>query len=145
MDDLPPWRPDALAERLGISRVSTRRWRRAGLPAWARIAIRLLFGGELGLIHPAWRGWVLRNGQLCGPDGFAFEPREILALPFLHRLVNAYQVEQRVDRQADWVSGRYETQRVESQDAQTAAEFARPAPAADHSYLAPVASRRRRR
>ncbi len=138
---------EQLAEMTGVDLTTARRWKRtAKVPEPARRLLALHITGDLSALSPLWESWTLRNGRLHGPDGFSFEPREILALPFVQRLVSSYQAEQRCERQGDWISGKWESQRVEAKDARTAALFSTPPPPAeDYSYLAPGISRRRAR
>lgn len=98
-----------LAERTGVSLATARRWKRARrIPAAIARFIQVAIFGELGVISRAWRGWSLRDGALVSPEGWTFSPGEILSLPFLRQQLAAYQAEQRVPRQADWLERRYE-------------------------------------
>lgn len=148
MDHLPHWGPGELSARAGVSLRTCRRWRQTrAVPAWAALLIRVLFGGDLGAIDPAWAGWRLSGGKLVSSESLEFSPGDVRALPFMQRQIGAYQTEQRFERQADWVSGKWESRRVDAQDARTAALFnAPPPPPEDYSYLAPgIAKRRARR
>lgn len=97
-----------IAERIGVSEVTARRWKRAKkLPAAIARLLRLVLGGELGEISRAWRGWSLREGELVSPEGWTFKAGEILAIPFFRAQLAAYQAEQRLPRQADFLEERY--------------------------------------
>ena len=43
--------------------------------------LQLLNDGSLGLIAPRWEGWRLRGSELYSPEGQAFRPGEIRAIP----------------------------------------------------------------
>lgn len=97
-----------IAERIGVSEVTARRWKRAKkLPAVIARLARLILRGELGEISRPWRGWALRDGKLVSAEGWEFEPGEILAIPFFRAQLAAYQAEQRLPRQSDFIEGRY--------------------------------------
>lgn len=102
-----------IAERTGVSLATARRWKRATTikAAIARFVQVAIFG-ELEPISRAWRGWRLVNGHLVSPEGWAFKPGEILALPLLRAQLAAYQTEQRFPRQADWLEQRFEPAKV---------------------------------
>lgn len=99
---------ERLATLTGASLVTARRWKRTRrLPPAVRLLLRILSDGDLGAIDRAWRGWWLRGGLLVGPDELAFEPAEVLAIPFVRAQVNAYQARLRFALQADFIEGRY--------------------------------------
>lgn len=73
---------DALATITTTSVRTARRWKREGLaPRWVIRLLNVLLRGELAEISPAWDGWTLREGKLYSPEGSAFTPNEIRALP----------------------------------------------------------------
>lgn len=84
------WTPAGLAGRAGVSLVTLRRWKRTGrLPAWARILIALL-SGELDLVDKAFRGWIIRRGELVSPEGWCFTPGEIRSIPLLYGVIREW-------------------------------------------------------
>jgi hypothetical protein len=114
---------ETLAEKTGVDLTTARRWKRTGrVPAPARRLLALHIQGDLGALSPLWEHWALRDGRLYGPDGFAFEAREILSLPFLQRQVTASQARLRWSVQADWVDQRWSPP-GESQAGPRAEEF----------------------
>lgn len=78
-------RISALAQ---VSARTAQRWIQTGLaPAPVVALLRLRIDGDLGVIHPAWSGWRLRQGKLRRPDGYAeLTPHNIHALPWLLQL-----------------------------------------------------------
>jgi len=97
-----------IAARAGVSLPTARRWKRARTlnGAIARL-LRLVLFGELGEISRAWRGWSLRDGEITSPEGWGFKPGEICAIPFFRAQLAAYQAEQRLPRQGDFIEGRF--------------------------------------
>lgn len=85
---------DWARERTGAHRTTIARWRRRG---WPRVLIRLAaleLDGQLGLIHPAWRGWFIRRstGELCAPEEWAqrpWTPLHLLALSTVQYMATA--------------------------------------------------------
>lgn len=108
MEELPAWTPEALAQRAGISVRTTRRWRQTGrLPPWAAVLVRVLFGGELGLIDPAWSGWHLVRGNLCSRENWYFPPGEVLSIPLMRGQLSAWRNRLAWSTQADWVERKF--------------------------------------
>lgn len=71
---------DDLAGRLGVDGRTVRRWRTAGPPGPAALALRLL-DGDLGAHHAAWAGWWIdpRDGHLVAPNGETLTPGDAAA------------------------------------------------------------------
>ena len=100
---------DAIASFCRVHITTARRWKRGEDPPFTAIRwIELMSTRNLGLVDPAWDGWTLRDGALISPEQVSVSTGEIRALPFLRTLIAHYQTEQRLTRQADWVSGRWE-------------------------------------
>ena len=105
---MPFWTPAGLSGRVGVSDITLRRWKRSRrLPPWAAILIRLL-DGELDAIDPAWRGWIIRRGELVSPENWCFRPGEVRSIPLMHASLAAYRSPMRV---TEWPSGTYENGR----------------------------------
>jgi transcriptional regulator with XRE-family HTH domain len=106
---------EQLASVLGVSLATAQRWKRnRKLPRMARRAIRALMEGDLGIIDPAWRGWSVRNGLLCGPDTYTFRPGEVLAIPFVREQLKNYSAKATAAKnaltwktQADFIENKY--------------------------------------
>ena len=99
-------RADTIADWVGCHITTARRWKRGEYPPPAAIQIiGLRSSGNLGLVNPAWSGWCLKDDDLISPNGDKFAPDDIMAGPYWRTLVRAYQTEQRLPRQADWVQG----------------------------------------
>ncbi len=62
---------------------------------------------DLADLDPAWSGWVIRHGKLWSPEGWAFTPAQLYALPWLRQQVQVYQQQLWTHRQVDWIEGRY--------------------------------------
>jgi hypothetical protein len=101
--------PEVIAEVCGCHISTARRWKRGEMPPLSALKIiRLYTSGELGEIDLKWRGWRLRDGQLVAPHGEQFGTGDVMSITFLRQLVASYQVDQRYERQADWISERWE-------------------------------------
>lgn len=106
---------EQIADVLGVSLATAQRWKRTRkLPHMARRAIRALLAGDLGSIDPAWKGWSVRNGMLCGPDTYTFRPGEVLAIPFVREQLKSYSAKATAAKdaltwktQADWIENAY--------------------------------------
>jgi hypothetical protein len=101
------------AERIskwcGCHLTTARRWRRGEEPPKsALILIELMNTGDLGLIDPAWSGWLLRGKNLIAPHGEVFSRGDVLSLRFLAQQVAHLMSEARLPRQSDWINGRWE-------------------------------------
>lgn len=77
---------EACAAFLGVCVRTVRHWDsgRNRVP-WAAVKLlRLLRCGDLGALHPAWSGWVLRpDGDLVSGDGYRFAPYRLEAWPLV--------------------------------------------------------------
>lgn len=77
----------ATAARLcGVTVRQVKRWEagQARTPPAALALVRLVGGGDLGQVSPAWCGWRLVRGQLFSPENVGFAPGEVRALPLLY-------------------------------------------------------------
>lgn len=64
---------------LGRSERTWQRWEQIGAPEYVFHLLRVL-GGDLGLIHPNWAGWYLKNGVLTTElMRYEWTPGDILA------------------------------------------------------------------
>ena len=98
-----------IADWCGVTTRTARRWKRGEDPPQAAIeVIELRSTGNLGVVDQDWRGWKIREGKLISPDGIEFTSGDVLSLTFLRQLIAHYQSEQRVPRQSDWISERWE-------------------------------------
>src|SRR6478735_924718 len=80
--------PESIARACGVSIRTARRWKASGsMPAIYLLGLQLLEEGDLGALHPAWRGWCLRRDQLFSPENWGFRPGELLAIPLQQQLV----------------------------------------------------------
>ncbi len=99
---------DVIANWTQVHITTARRWKRGEEPPHAAVQmIELRATGELKVVDLAWHGWRLKDGALLSPNGDSFTPNEIMAGPYWRTLVRAYQAEQRLPRQADWVHGEW--------------------------------------
>jgi Phage protein len=55
----------------------------------------MILGNDLGCFDPAWRGWILRGGQLISPEGWEARPGDVLTLPLLRAQIATYQAKER--------------------------------------------------
>lgn len=61
---------------------SARRWRSSGFAPRIVVAfLKLVHWGDLGRLCKHWDGWRLRNGKLHAPNGWEFDPAELLTIP----------------------------------------------------------------
>ena len=72
---------------------TARRWKRGAICP-PKSALMLLCG-DLGCLDPAWRGWIVRNGALLSPEGWAITVNDVLASPLLRAQLAVYQAENR--------------------------------------------------
>ena len=100
---------ETIAELCRVHITTARRWKRGEEPPYTALKlIELLTTGNLGVIDLRWQGWRLHHGSLISPDGMDFSPGDIHAMTFLRQLIASYQSAQRLPRQADWVTERWE-------------------------------------
>src|SRR5690348_7230483 len=91
-----------IAQFCGVSEKTAQRWQTGQIvpPTSALIVLRLHRYGDLGVVDPAWAGWVIRRGILCSPENWMCTPGNIRALQLkgaqiaaLEREVNELRVE----------------------------------------------------
>jgi len=85
-----------IARLCQVDLATARRWKR-GASCPPKTAL-LILEADLGCFDPAWRGWVLRCGNLVSPEGWAITVSDVLSAPLLRAQVAAYQVENRALR-----------------------------------------------
>lgn len=85
-----------LADYLGDTSLRTvQRWAAADKAPQSVCIMLALLGGDLGLIHPDWRGWRLKkDGFIWSPEGRHFDPGELRAFQYYYARVSA--LEQRL-------------------------------------------------
>ena len=77
----------ALAQAAGVHLDTARRWKRRGrVPAPLAPFIRMKLEGDLAALDRDWCGWKLHAGDLWSPEGYAFAPGDLRALPYLRAL-----------------------------------------------------------
>lgn len=100
---------ERIAEFVKVHVTTARRWKRGEEPPYAALQlIELLSTGNLGVINPAWDGWILKGQVLIAPHGEVFSRGDILSLNFVRQQVAHLQSELRCPRQADWLSEKWE-------------------------------------
>lgn len=105
IDELRDVSAEIIAEITGVHITTARRWKRGEMPPLSALKVVALHQtGELGTVDLKWNGWKLRDGKLISDDGTCFTPGEVRSLPFLRMQIQSYQLDQRLVRQADWVS-----------------------------------------
>jgi ribosomal protein L24E len=98
-----------IAEWAKVTDRTARRWKRGEEPPHAALQlIELKSTGNLGIVDPAWDGWLLKGKSLVAPHGEIFSRGDVLSLRFLAQQVAHLMSEARLPRQADWVSARWE-------------------------------------
>jgi hypothetical protein len=103
---------ETIADWCKVHVTTARRWKRGEEPPFAALQlIELLSTGNLGIINPAWDGWILKGNSLVAPHGEIFSRGDILSLTFVRQQVAHLMSESRLPRQADWINGRYEVAR----------------------------------
>ena len=101
--------PGVIAEVCGVTTRTARRWKRGEYPPLSALKIiRLHTTGELGEIDLKWANWRLMDGKLIAPHGEQFGTGDVMSVTFLRQLIASYQTDQRYERQADWISERWE-------------------------------------
>lgn len=78
------------AEKLAVlcfaSVRSARRWKQTGFaPAIAVAWLELTHYGALNRLSLSWDAWRIRDDELHAPNGYAFTPGELIAIPLLHQ------------------------------------------------------------
>jgi hypothetical protein len=93
MDELYGIPTEMIATLCGVHDRTARRWKsgKTQMPETAR----MILAGDLGAFDPAWRGWVIRGGMLCAPNGTEMSPRELLGVPLLRLQLSAYEAKVR--------------------------------------------------
>lgn len=87
MPDLFGFSDDAIARAAGVDLRTARRWKDTGrMPSPARALLTLTLHGDLTPLDGAWTGWKLHRGDLWSPEGHAFAPGDLRALPYLREL-----------------------------------------------------------
>jgi hypothetical protein len=87
---------ESLVQLTGAAVRTAQRWRREDrAPQWALRVLRILLLGELDAVHPTWSGWSLRDGTLQSPEGAAFTPGQIRAIPVRAQHISALELELR--------------------------------------------------
>lgn len=89
-----------LRELTGASLATARRWKRTNRAPI--VVVRYLALLSLGAVSTAaaWAGWtVRRDGKLHSPEGAAFTPGEIRALPLRLQQISAMETERRLARE----------------------------------------------
>lgn len=73
----------------GVDRTTFARWE-TGQSRIPKAAFQLISFIAAGTLPPvagaAWQGWMIKNGRLYAPNGWAFTPGELLTVPLLHSL-----------------------------------------------------------
>lgn len=81
--------PLRLAQVAGVSLRTAMRWKRTGVPRSMERAVMLGVFGDLGELAGEWEGWKLWNGRLWSPEGDAFSPGQVRAIPYQRDRVRA--------------------------------------------------------
>src|SRR6185312_1983157 len=76
-----------ICEICRVDPATARRWRRQATcpPKTAQ----MLLLGDLGILDPAWAGWVLRRGLLCSPENWTCTPGDVRAMQLKEAQVQA--------------------------------------------------------
>ena len=82
-----------IARRCAVSEKTASRWK-AGTACPPQTALWVL-AGDLGFIDPAWRGWVIRKGELVSPEGWCITMSDVRATPLQRSQIAIYQAENR--------------------------------------------------
>ena len=113
--------PEVIAEICRVHITTARRWKRGEEPPFTALQLIKLFNdGEIGVVDLRWAGWRLHNGLLFSDDRTTFTPGDVRSIPWLRMQVESYKRDQRLVRQADWVSERW-VEGVDYTDVQGAA------------------------
>jgi Phage protein len=85
---------DELAELAGVNVATARRWKaQKKLPESICRLLEVTALGRLDIL--GWKGWRLIRGELISPEGWEFQPGDLIAIPFLREQLRAYQVAER--------------------------------------------------
>jgi len=89
-----------LAGITGVHIETAHRWKRAGrIPAAHRAMVQLRTTGNLSVISEHWSGWTItKRGGLRSPEGWEFQPGEVLSIPLRHQHIAALETERRLLR-----------------------------------------------
>jgi hypothetical protein len=55
----------------------------------------MLLRGDLGCLDPAWRGWIVRGGQLISPENWVATPGDVLSIQLTQAQLSTYRTENR--------------------------------------------------
>ena len=93
---------DTLRTLCRVSEATIRRWRRQPerMPAAAQVLARLLSSGHLGILWPAWHGYIIRDDTLAWWSGeYAIRPGQVSGYDWLERsLDRSHQEIRRLER-----------------------------------------------
>ena len=96
-----------IAEMCRVTERTVRRWKNGEEPSHAALQlIKLLTTGDLGVV--GWKGWKVKGDQLISEDGEQVTRGEIRSIPFMRMQIRAYQTDQRLPRQADFVDQKWQ-------------------------------------
>jgi len=83
---------ELLTEIANVPIEKARRWKRAGkVPARVQAIVQLRLSTDLGVLDPASRGYVIRNGLLWTPENDSLTPAQIRAAPWWRGLAKIYE------------------------------------------------------
>lgn len=80
-----------IARICGVSLKTAQRWK-AGQTVPPKTALMLL-SGDLGILDPAWSGWIIRKGLLISPEGWEAEPGHVRAMKMMNATLGVYRRE----------------------------------------------------
>lgn len=81
-----------LTELANVPLALAKRWTRSGrVPARLHALIQLRAHADLGVLHPAWRGYTIRDGLLWTPDDDSLTPAQLRAAPWWRGLAKLYE------------------------------------------------------
>ena len=104
-----------ITQATGCSNATAFRYKSGGsIPEPVKRLLQLILHGDLGLIDKAFAGWTINAGMLITPNGDKFETGLIQAIPYKDTLIRHYQTEQRVPRQADFISDKFVVNEIAS-------------------------------
>lgn len=91
----------SLARRFDVHPTTAARWKARNLLPPRYAALAALAAGDVGALDAAWTGWTLRRGELISPEGIAFRPGEVLAIPIRMQQIAALQRDTRPESQRE--------------------------------------------